>query len=110
MNTKIYRCLDCGWSVETDEHELKCPLCHSQNVRVDIDSEVDDGVASYIEELGGDNKSQVLQMEDNLKTLGNNRTWELIEKMDIASIRVLLRSYFFQAGGKVPSVNIGIDK
>ena len=109
MNKKIYRCLECGWIVEADEHSLKCPMCHSRNVRVEIDSEVDDGVASYIEELGGDNKCQVLQMEDNIKTLGNSRTWELIEKMDIASIRVMLRSYFFSAGGVCP-VNIDIDK
>ena len=49
-NLKLYRCLECGWELETDMHELKCPICNSKNVRVEIDEELDNSVASYLDE------------------------------------------------------------
>ena len=104
MNNKIYHCEECGWSCETDFHELECPICHSKNVRVEVDDEMDSEViAQMIEEnnnfIEEKQKDQIKQMEDNIKNLGNDRTWELIEQMSYAEIRVTSRDYFFKAGG-----------
>ena len=112
-NLKWYRCEECGWEVETDFHELECPICHSKNVRVEINDEMDSEVLAkmmkenntFIEEKEND---QIKQMEDNIENLGNDRTWELIEQMTYAEIRVTLRGYFFKAGGYVPEHNIEV--
>ena len=45
MNKKIYHCLECGHFIETDEYYLKCPICNSNNIRVETSDEEDENVA-----------------------------------------------------------------
>jgi len=108
MNNKILRCLNCGFEMEAEilENFDKCPKCGSVNIRVEVDEELDSEILSNL--IEDEAKGQIEQMEDNIKNLGNDRTWELIEQMTDFSIRVTLREYFFNAGGRVPSVNIEV--
>jgi hypothetical protein len=42
-------------------------------------------------------------MKRNIDTLGNEKTWELIEKLfHKAEQRIKFRKYFFEAGGELP--------
>jgi len=115
---KSLRCDNCGYYAEVDMIlSDKCPNCN--NPLIIEDSELDDEIVKQLDDLGDNypnfekenertEKSQVEQMEDNIKNLGNDRTWELIEQMDLASIRVVLRHFFFLTGGKVPTSNIEV--
>ena len=51
-------------------------------------------------------KDIIIQMENNINTLGHKRTWEIIEGFSNAIMRARYRKFFFLAGGLMPEREI----
>lgn len=99
---KEYRCLECGWSVRTDEHDLKCPICKS-DLQVGVDyGEQDNNIAKAIEE------DELEEMMWRIKTDGSEYVWEFIETIRNPFARASERFIFIKAGGKIPERGIKI--
>jgi len=87
-NTKIYRCLKCGWEKETDEHELECPICHSKNVRVEENEEYDNKIADNLEKENPEadmvdilKRSAIDNIKEGFKKFGIERTEDKINEV-----------------------------
>ena len=116
---KTLKCEKCGYYAEVAFLSSEnCPICQAKLIIEDI--EEDNKLPDELEGLGDNyptfnkeveertEKSQVEQMEDNIKNFGNDRTWELIEQMDLFGLRVQLRNWFFLAGGLAPCKELEI--
>jgi len=49
-------------------------------------------------------------MEKEIKALGNNKCYEIIERLAEARTRARYRKYFLIAGGEIPEINLIIEK
>jgi len=104
---KIYRCLKCGWEKDTIEDlDLECPLCKS-DLQIEIsDENIDNNVATNLENAL--DVGLVISMETNIKELGHNKCWEIIEDISNPLTRIEYRKLFISAGGEVPEKEIKI--
>jgi len=94
-----YRCEHCGWQKESDGHYEQCPICGSNKLITEVDTE-DEAIVNYLSEAL-DNEI-IAKMKENIKELGNDKTWEVVESWHNPMTRLNMRQYFFQAGGRVP--------
>jgi len=98
-NLKWYKC-NCGWQVETDIHELKCPICGSIDITVEIDSEEeekeDNKILKMIEE------DEIEYMKKEIRIQGNENLWYDVETIENPFARIEARKLFIRAGGVVP--------
>jgi len=112
-----YICQQCGFEVgvEVFDVEQVCPICKGTIISEEVLKE-----NREIENLIGDNKDDniftdedtfddtinfmiIQAMQKNIKELGNDKTWQMIENNIIkAEQRARYRKYFIKVGGKVP--------
>lgn len=107
MNKLI--CKNCGHNVlymGTDSYDERCEICGKkmtlqlENKREIINELVTTEKDFYsIEEII--EMDLIKSMEDNIKSIGHKRTWESIESITNAKQRLVFRSGFFKAGGKI---------
>jgi len=105
--TKKYRlvCSNCHYAKEVAYEDLfdrDCPICQGE-LAYDMATETlktetkDDFVDKII----------ITQMEKEIKALGNQKCYEVIERLAEARTRVRYRKYFLLAGGFIPESEIG---
>ena len=86
-------CRVCGHTIKVDSHEAydypACPICRAEN-----SMEVD-----YYENKT-DREIEIVRMQ--LDMAGNDKVWDVIEKLPEPQVRIKYRKVFFELGGKVP--------
>lgn len=101
MNNKSLVCNLCGYSRTIGENEMffrneSCPMCQS-------------GILEYTEfkkiEEQINNK-----MAEQVKLLGNNRAWAIIESFKKAETRLAYRKIFLKTGGIIPETVIWVKE
>ena len=108
--TKKYRlvCSNCHYAKEVAYEDLfdrDCPICQGE-LAYDMATETlkteskDDFVDKII----------ITQMEKEIKALGNQKCYEVIERLAEARTRVRYLHYFLLAGGEVPKSDLIIEK
>jgi len=91
---------------------FKCKWCDNIKVTVDNISEEPCEICQkgIMEEMHNDDPKAeefiIVRMKQQIKLLGNNKTWEVIERFGKIETRIAYRKYFFLAGGQVPEFEI----
>jgi len=91
-------CSNCQYTIEVNYEELsnydECPLCK--------------GIMAYdmareeTKEIDFVDKIIITQMEKEIKALGNQKCYSIIENLAEAKVRTRYLHYFLLAGGEVP--------
>ena len=94
-------CKNCDYQIEIFESEIadntECPLCEHELILDEEKSEIKDENLRIIID-----KMLIDRMKKEINSLGNQRAYEIIERMRISATRVRYRKYFLLAGGEVP--------
>ena len=109
MEILTFRCSECGYSKEIFggiDDIVRCELCGNLMDLEDIEKatenlkeKVNKGIS--MTELG--KIIAVEGMQKNLETLGNDKTWQLLEELFInPKTRLRYRKIFFESGGIFP--------
>lgn len=88
-NIKLYRCMECGWETETDYHDLECPICHSNRVRVGDDEKTDEVVAEYLEK-----ENPQVNVKDEVKNLAVKSIKEAFKHFGIERTEDKINEHF----------------
>ncbi len=106
MEKLIFKCSKCEYTKEIlgdIEDIVECELCGNL---MDLDN-IEEEKTISAKELG---KIIVIEgMQKNLRTLGNDKTWQLCEVLfPNAKTRLRYRKIFFEAGGVLPEKELKI--
>lgn len=118
-----FKCVNCGQvytEKQLDDYGVEdCPICHGEMV-MEEELQAREDLARQIAENKDDNMTPEQDMNEaveefimegmakNIKELGNNGTYEFIEKIATAETRIRYRKYFLLVGGQIPE-GIGIE-
>lgn len=97
MDNKILVCNLCGYTTDTfickaGEHE-SCPIC--QTGELEIKEAKTKNFEAVEKEINN-------KMAEQVRILGDNRAWSIIESFKKAETRLAYRKLFLKAGGVIP--------
>ena len=108
-------CGNCGhekFTLGTVDRDERCEICGK---KMQLESDVETNNLSILESAP-ENKiysikdiidmDLVSSIEDTIVNVGNDRTWESIEKIINAKQRLAFRQAFLKAGGTIPNSSI----
>jgi len=91
------KCEKCNYEIEILETEIEynteCNLCNGKMIYFENTVETDNIAMD---------KMIIYQLENDIRYLGNNRAFEIIEEIQRPEIRIRYRKYFLLAGGSIP--------
>ena len=115
MEKLVFICPKCFYTreelgtLEELNDMIICPLCDSPMELKGEEFKYTKTLKDDLEELFREELidkamqlDEVEQMKHNIKELGNNRCWEIVEEFDNPKTRIVFRQLFFQAGGVTP--------
>ena len=105
----ILKCRDCGYEKEILEIEaidnMGCEMCGGDMFTQEMleELEKDKAVGDNFPQLNERvSKMEEAEIKNNLNMIGNNASWQCIEAIKDAKLRLRYRSIFFQLKGVMP--------
>jgi hypothetical protein len=104
-------CQDCGYSLELFDYETyyknDCDICGGKMVQ-----DMNQGKKIESSHLG-DNfplADRERAIQDSIYSIGIGATWEVCESFSNFKLRLQYRDLFFKCGGRIPEVQILVEK
>jgi len=101
---KIMICDSCGYEKilgDTDMPDTQCPICSSRKIRVELSDKEDEEIIGQLE--NNEEQKMINDIVESIGQIGNNKTWDTIERISDFKLRIKLRVLFLKLGGRIPN-------